>query len=323
MSHSPSRLGLWTPASVDLTLDGTGAVCRTRHTFFTWRNRVGDLQGNFLLNIFAGCEPVRTLHMWEDREEHQEQARSWQDRWTPWSTPLDTPLDSEPRNAGNKKTEECVPVLTIHWRRCRWRQRCPRWYCLADKRERCPQGIEPGDDSEGLNQKKGRIGWNICEQGVMKVIPMKKKSACAKGKIRKMRRCICVPISVPGRLRLKGYFCPLLSLHAGIWLVKFKSGQTAPQWTTQRLSMRKRIQTKSNLQEQLNDDDAAADVDIKSQATCSAIGRPWLLYTYWPLLFQHRSEKTTKIPKHCADDDDHDYNDYNDNCYFHTDPPLT
>ena len=111
MSHSPSRLGLWPPASFDLTLDGTGAVCRTRDTFFTWRSRVGDLQGNFLLNIFAGCEPVRTLHMWEDREEHQEQARSLQDRWAPWSTPLDTPLDSEPRNAGNKKTEECVPVL--------------------------------------------------------------------------------------------------------------------------------------------------------------------------------------------------------------------
>ena len=38
--------------------------------------------------------------------------------------------------------------------------------------------------------------------------------------------------------------------------------------------MRKRIQQTSNLQEQLNDDDAAADVDIKFQATCSAIGRP-------------------------------------------------
>ena len=78
-----------------------------------------------------------------------------------------------------------------------------------------------------------------------------------------MRRCICVPISVPGRQRLKGYFCPLLSLHAGVSLVKFYSGQTIPQWTIQRLSMRKRIQQTSNLQEQLNDDDAAADVDIK------------------------------------------------------------
>ena len=32
---------------------------------------------------------------------------------------------------------------TVHWRPCQRRQRCPRWGCLAGRRESCAQGIEP------------------------------------------------------------------------------------------------------------------------------------------------------------------------------------
>ena len=37
---------------------------------------------------------------------------------------------------------------SAHWRQCRRRQRCPRWHFLAGRREKCPQGIQPGSNNQ-------------------------------------------------------------------------------------------------------------------------------------------------------------------------------
>ena len=97
----------------------------------------------------------------------------------------------------------------------------------------------------------------------MKVIPMK-KCLCEREDKKNEEMHLRSHISA-WQAKTEGLFLsPLIfTCWRLIGEVLVRTNCSIPQWTTQRLSMRKRIQQTSNLQEQLNDDDAAADVDIK------------------------------------------------------------